>query len=650
VDFLSKEKQYELDTRLYEQANALNQLQNKLITDYTTVDANGNNPYQQDPSAYRNYVQKALGDWRNNAAKAGNNSQYYNDQLQRMDLQGKAAMEQRVYAAEAQTAIQRAQVNLQTRLTMALNSDADYETKTQDALNFINEAKGLNILNPIEEADAIQSVHATVLKQQLAMPDDYSGRTSDWNDWMDQINTNEEYKKTIPNFNEAVENARSGGIAQIQRRNLVGLSNADDQYQALMKDFNTTGNANSYEQAMAIYDWGSKERDTILETKSREYNRDDYGNIARMFPNYKIDDDKELEPIDRGMDRIVNEFFDQVVWNTNMDNLGSGYDSGGNPLAYGATLGALYDVAEDAYGDKYTASELRTRIDKKILTVLRDSTDIREGKIVLNQLLQLTDLEDVDEFKKLTGLTDEDIREGVASKALDAYARYERDKGDTPEDAKAKRELLSSELSQIKNLYSAKIMKGILDRKEDSKASLGENNTTGDLANMLTFINDHPEIVREGRDGSVTLDSHYDDNVKLAMSQAKRILETVPGISLNTFREGAAVIGTDESGNRYRLTGNKKLIELQQEISGEWKSIARREYTNTDMTNWVKLDASGNVVTSQTTGDANQLRGSVPFGGVTGEPAENETPEQKAMREMEERNRKLTPPPRDRTR
>jgi hypothetical protein len=292
---------------------------------------------------------------------------------------------------------------------------------------------------------------------------------------------------------------------------------------------------------------------------------------------------------------------------------------------------------EKAYGDKQSPSAIRATLDNKILDIMRDNSDIREGKIILDQIRQMTDADDIEEFKKLTGMTDENIRQGLMNRVLDAYARYGRDKGESPEAAKAARETLAFELLQAKNVYSAGIMKGILDRKEGSRATLTDNITTGDLAKMLAFMNEHPEIAKTGRDGSVSFEAHYDDNVRVAMAQAKEILETVPGISAKTLPEGATVIGTDTAGNRYRLTGDGSFIQLQQEINGDWKPIARRQYVNAD--NWITLDPAGKVVTRKGVGSSERRFVPKEFPGVNGVTREREKTREEEMQE------RVEPPP-----
>jgi hypothetical protein len=303
---------------------------------------------------------------------------------------------------------------------------------------------------------------------------------------------------------------------------------------------------------------------------------------------------------------------------------------------------------EEEYGNEKDPSVVRAELDNKILDILRDNSDIREGKIILDQIHQLTDADDLEEFKELTGLSDETIRRGVMNNILNAYARYSRDKEDSPEAAKAARETLVFELSQAKTMYSADIMKIVFDRKADSKSSLKENILTGDLAKTLAIMNAHPELVNRGRDGSVSLEPHYDDTVKTAMSQARGILGTVPGMSVNTLPEGTTVIGKDEEGNRYRLSGDGDYIQLQREIDGDWKPVARRKTLETADKTWVKVNpANGKDVMRPGRGASERTQEPEVFPGVgaAGANGNQAIPPSEHQRETEEMMRRVQPPP-----
>ncbi|MDR0730367.1 MAG: hypothetical protein LBF63_01775 [Treponema sp.] len=646
LEIFSRERKYHLDTKLFEAANELERIQDELALALTDIDGDGENPYQSNPDEYKKHADKTLAAWRDRAENAGNGSRYYTDQLKQIAARGETAMARKTLEARAVFNRKQAAADLEKNLTAAWNAPEydTWEKKLDAQLAIYRGAVNNNLLDPVQAAEVEKSIYNRVFQYRIALEDDGERSVAEAERLIREAAEGErkgEFAKFVDDIPGKIGAAADAARVQIENRNLKKLQARNEAYEREARDAIATNDIAAIMAAQILQKEGAEERDRAL--ASGEYNRAHDPQIAAMFRKFP-----ELEPgrpqgsvsVDDAVNEAAARFLDQVVWNNNVDSTGAGLDSSGNPLSYGNTLSELYMSLEKAYGGKESPGVLRAKLDNKILDILRDNSDIREGKIILDQLRQMTDAEDVEEFKKLTGLTDENIRQGLMNRVLDAYARYRRNRDSPPEEAKAARDLLNFELAQAKNAYSAGIMKPVLDRAKDSKSSLTDNITTGDLAKTLAFMNEHPELVKRGRDGSVSLESHYDDTVRAAMAQAKRILEAVPGISTATLPEGAAVIGKDEAGNRYRLTGNGNFIQLQQEINGEWKPIAQRKYANTDVNEWAEFDAvKGEVVMRRGKGGNERYWEPKEFPGVNGAAGKQEKTPEEEIRE------RVQPPP-----
>ena len=143
ADIYSREKKYELDVKLYEQQRALELIQSQLVDDYLKIDPDGNNPYQNDPDGlglYETHVNNELGKWRDKAAKAGNNSKYYNDQLARLDTEGRVNMGKKVYEAKVMAGRKQAVLAFEKKDNLILNDNENYKTWQEklDAQYFTN--------------------------------------------------------------------------------------------------------------------------------------------------------------------------------------------------------------------------------------------------------------------------------------------------------------------------------------------------------------------------------------------------------------------------------------------------------------------------------------------------------------------------------
>jgi hypothetical protein len=169
ADIYSREQKYHLDTELYKQSQDLDMLQNRLAEDLYKPDASGQMPFLNKPDEYRKYVEKSLAEWTRNAVAAGNGSRYYNDNLNRLALQGQTAMGKKMYAAEQVAAQQQMGVDFQARMTAIYNSG---ETPEVIFSNAVKEAEQYAMYNGTDIAGKdklVDSVYSDVYNLMLSV-------------------------------------------------------------------------------------------------------------------------------------------------------------------------------------------------------------------------------------------------------------------------------------------------------------------------------------------------------------------------------------------------------------------------------------------------------------------------------------------------
>jgi len=151
LGYLTKEKEYELDTILFEQSIELEKFQKELIADYTRVDPEtGENPFQQNPEAYRRHVNERMAEWRRTANSAGGHSRYYQDKLNRMDAQGSEIMRQRTAAVTDDVARQRVDIAYAKADTEIDNAGLGIQETLAAKMVNLNMRESQNAANPID--------------------------------------------------------------------------------------------------------------------------------------------------------------------------------------------------------------------------------------------------------------------------------------------------------------------------------------------------------------------------------------------------------------------------------------------------------------------------------------------------------------------
>ncbi|MDR2662716.1 MAG: hypothetical protein LBC31_06935 [Treponema sp.] len=284
LDIYSREKKYELDAVYLQEELSLKQLMNQMVADYKKIDMNspdGSNAYQNNPQMYRDYINKTIGQWRDNALKAGNNSQYYNDLINRTQLTAREKMEELAYTAEVDAGNQRANIAL----------DKAYWAVMQDAA-----------MNPEEKLNTILALGEKFSALNGFSPEKkYEWTTNAYNDFLNYYASNniqpttaqdrqylESLKGLLPQDmpGRDADLAKAEGVrrSQIWTVNKDEMLQADAIYQTLIRESVREGNVYNppkYYEAMALRTKWLPVRDGM--SGNTEFAEDDKDQLAKTF-------------------------------------------------------------------------------------------------------------------------------------------------------------------------------------------------------------------------------------------------------------------------------------------------------------------------------------------------------------------------------
>jgi hypothetical protein len=180
LGMLTKEKEYELDTELFRQSIELERVQKELIADYTRIDENGENIFQQNPNAYQEHVQKRMAAWRRDADAAGSKlaifqkaggqgSRYYTEKLDRLDMQAGETMRQRYQSVKDETDRQREAVSLAKDLAAIDNAGMGIQEALAEKMFRLDLHKNKNTMDPVEEFKSRAAIFNSGFEQALAV-------------------------------------------------------------------------------------------------------------------------------------------------------------------------------------------------------------------------------------------------------------------------------------------------------------------------------------------------------------------------------------------------------------------------------------------------------------------------------------------------
>jgi len=317
LGFLTKEKEYELDAKLFHHSIEREKVEKELIADLTRIDPEtGENIYQDNPEEYEKHVKEKLAEWKNNAVKdgaksaylsptikdgklvggmgaGGQGSKYYMDRLSRMDEQGNEVMRQRVTAFRDETNKQRADVAHAKTYADIDNAEWDVQTTLNAKMEEFNRYEGVRGLDPIAKFKERAAIVDYAFNQSLSI--DIGNKNI--KNAMDEIDGNlkslaEEYLspylgegESLDSFLEdkekRIEAAKGAVRKAIYKRNVDRLSAADKKWNREIHDALRRNDLNGLLKAQQDYYAGVRMRDDAL--KSGEYDRADDPRIAAMF-------------------------------------------------------------------------------------------------------------------------------------------------------------------------------------------------------------------------------------------------------------------------------------------------------------------------------------------------------------------------------
>jgi hypothetical protein len=281
LDIYSREKKYELDAVYFQENLRLQNDMNRMIEDYTAVDPNGQNAYQNNPQMYRDYINKTLDQWQENALKRGNNSQYYNDLIHRTQLSARTDMEKRAYAAEVEAGKQRANIAWQKSYYDILQDKGMNPGAKLNAMLAVNDHMGnINAWDQVKKKKANDQAYTDFLTYYTS------------NNLQPTTEQDREYLERLKGLLPQDMPERDAIIAKEEavRRNRIFTINKDEMleadaiYQTLIKESVREGrvyNETKYNQAMALRAGWLSVRDNI--SGNTEFDEGDKDQLAKTF-------------------------------------------------------------------------------------------------------------------------------------------------------------------------------------------------------------------------------------------------------------------------------------------------------------------------------------------------------------------------------
>jgi hypothetical protein len=242
LEFLSKEKEYELNATAY---NAGLKLETDLYK--TLEDAqNSNNPEE----IQQQFIDR-IQNWKDAVAyPAGHNSRYYRDKIENIAAQAGAAFEKKLYEQTLFRGNQRAHVLLAANLdeTFAAQDDPhNPSAKLFRGLGLIEDAHKHNIIDDIERRKEEVNWADRILSYRLQTISDAAQNPRELREALDAVSAGD-YAGYIPG--QTVDQKREAAYRQ-------GLSRIQGQNQKLIRDmqgeFNEKNDALNFEEETAFY-------------------------------------------------------------------------------------------------------------------------------------------------------------------------------------------------------------------------------------------------------------------------------------------------------------------------------------------------------------------------------------------------------------
>jgi hypothetical protein len=306
LDIYSREKKYELDMTLYNEASDFQRIQDKLIADLNTPDAGGNMAFLQNPDAYADHVNKTIGEWVNNAARAGNNSPYYNERLHELETQGRLAMDKRILTARVTALNQQARITTDKQLTTIDNDERlTPEEKLEREIATVTLAGQNNIYDPAEQYEKESELvnnnwkHAGTYRDngkdrvEQALASIEANLSSFEKTTLERMGINvDEY---IKNKQADIHNFKQTAIKVVHDRNIANMRTDDEAYSRSLDDYKNGNHAGYKDRAahlLALRGWFTQGRTLVnagvYGKDNTEYDPEDQDDLLRMYKWDKV--------------------------------------------------------------------------------------------------------------------------------------------------------------------------------------------------------------------------------------------------------------------------------------------------------------------------------------------------------------------------
>ena len=298
LETLTERKKYELDTKLFKQSIELERVQGELLADFTRIDETGGNIFQQNPEAYRKHISERLTEWRRNAKTAGNNSRYYLDHLERMDLQSAKIMGQQVNALEDRTTKQQTAIAYIKANASIDSAGWDIERTLGAKMANLKQYRGINALNPAEEYRERVNIANSALDQALNVNIDGMSISQAYmvidnnlqtleTAFAPYLSEGETFDSFLEKKQERLADARQAVRLAIWKRDYNVGAALNAEYRRITHDGLESGNPILIRRAQMLWREGSQLREKALasiEGENPEYNPENKDEIASWFP------------------------------------------------------------------------------------------------------------------------------------------------------------------------------------------------------------------------------------------------------------------------------------------------------------------------------------------------------------------------------
>jgi len=295
LGYIDEELKYKYDSRLFEQSVKREQIQNELIADFLRPDENGENVFQQNPDLYKEHVNKRLGEWKKEAAAAGDNKRYYMDKLKQMDAHFTETMRQQVDMATIKAIKQQDAVAYQKEQNTIDNAGWDIPTTLEAKIEAHNRYNKRNAMDAVTKHKDITAIFDVVFNQVRNI-DIGEMTNAEANKLLDQKMT--DFKETAKNYlpegeslndyldgiEEKLNDTRENIKIAIGKRELIIIDKKDNEYRRTAEDAIKSEDVRLMNRAREMYREGVRLREQAM--RSTEFLEKDKPTIVQMFPMY----------------------------------------------------------------------------------------------------------------------------------------------------------------------------------------------------------------------------------------------------------------------------------------------------------------------------------------------------------------------------